>query len=115
LIDFAVTLVSVVEALPGSKAGNHIANPLIRSGTSPAPNDAEAQSAASRNDFVHKMKISLKELRETLVWLKIQNSGFDLAFDNGASKSDSLTVGCGQKCHASNKCYHASSNRRVGG
>ena len=48
LIDFAVTLVSVVEALPGSKAGNHIANPLIRSGTSPAPNDAEAQSAESR-------------------------------------------------------------------
>jgi len=40
---------------------------------------------------------------------------FDLAFDNGASQSDSLTVGCGRKRKASNKCYHASSNRRVGG
>ena len=71
LIDFAVTIVSAVEALPSSKAGNPIANQLIRSGTSPAPNYAEAQSAESRNDFIHKMKISLKELRETLVWLKI--------------------------------------------
>ena len=71
LIDFAVTIVSVVEALPNTKAGNHIANQLIRSGTSPAPNYGEAQSAESRNDFIHKMKISLKELRDTMVWLKI--------------------------------------------
>jgi four helix bundle protein len=71
LIDFAVIIVSVVEALPNSKAGNHIANQLIRSGTSPAPNYGEAQSAESRKDFIHKMKISLKELRETMVWLKI--------------------------------------------
>jgi hypothetical protein len=53
LIDFAVTIVSVVEALPDSKAGNHIANQLIRSGTSPAPNYGEAQSAESRKDFIH--------------------------------------------------------------
>ena len=46
---------------------------------------------------------------------RIQNSAFDLAFDNGSSKSNSLVVGCGRKRHASNKCYHASSNRRVGG
>lgn len=71
LIDFAVTIVGVVEPLPASKAGNHIASQLIRSGTSPAPNYGEAQSAESRKDFVHKMKISLKELRETLIWLKI--------------------------------------------
>ena len=71
LIDFAVIIVGVIEALPNSKAGNHIANQLIRSGTSPAPNYGEAQSAESRKDFIHKMKISLKELRETMVWLKI--------------------------------------------
>lgn len=71
LIDFAVTIVDVVESLPSSKAGNHIANQLIRSGTSPAPNYGEARSAKSRKDFIHKMKISLKELRETLIWLKI--------------------------------------------
>jgi four helix bundle protein len=71
LIDFAVTIVGVVEALPDPKAGNHFGSQLIRSGTSPAPNYGEAQSAESRKDFVHKMKISLKELRETMVWLKI--------------------------------------------
>ena len=71
LIDFAVSMIDVVEALPSTKAGNHIASQLIRSGTSPAPNYGEAQSAESRKDFVHKMKVSLKELRETLVWLKI--------------------------------------------
>jgi len=71
LIDFAVSIIGVVESLPESKAGNHIASQLIRSGTSPAPNYAEAQSAESRKDFIHKLKISLKELRETMVWLKI--------------------------------------------
>ena len=71
LIDFAVTVIDVVEALPNTKAGNHVGGQLIRSGTSPAPNYAEARSAESRKDFVHKMKISLKELRETMVWLKI--------------------------------------------
>ena len=71
LIDFAVTIIGVVESLPNSKAGNHIASQLIRSGTSPAPNYGEARSAEPRKDFVHKMKISLKELRETMIWLKI--------------------------------------------
>jgi four helix bundle protein len=64
-------IIGVVESLPESKAGKHIASQLIRSGTSPAPNYGEAQSAESRRDFIHKMKIALKELRETLVWLKI--------------------------------------------
>jgi hypothetical protein len=56
LIDFAVIILGVFEALPNSKAGNHIANQLIRSGTSPAPNYGEAQSAESRKDFNHKSK-----------------------------------------------------------
>ena len=71
LVNFAVGIIGVVEALPGTKAGNHIANQLIGSGTSPAPNYGEARSAESRKDFIHKMKISLKELRETMIWLKI--------------------------------------------
>ena len=71
LIDFSVSVINVVENLPKTKAANHIAGQLIRSGTSPAPNYGEAQSAESRKDFVHKMKIALKELRESLVWLKI--------------------------------------------
>jgi len=71
LIEFAVRILNVVESLPNSRAGNHIAGQLIRSGTSPAPNYGEAQSAESRKDLIHKMKVALKELRETLVWLLI--------------------------------------------
>ena len=71
LVDFAVRIISLVEALPHTKAGRHIGGQLIRSGTSPAPNYGEAQAAESKQDFIHKMKISLKELRETLIWLKI--------------------------------------------
>ena len=69
LIEFAVRVMNVVEALPNSRIGNHVAVQLLRSGTSPAPNYGEAQGAESRKDFVHKMKVSLKELRETHVWL----------------------------------------------
>ncbi|MHC4176992.1 MAG: four helix bundle protein [Planctomycetota bacterium] len=69
LIGFAVRVMNVVEALPNNRIGNHVAGQLLRSGTSPAPNHGEAQGAESRKDFVHKMKIALKELRETHVWL----------------------------------------------
>ena len=62
LINFAVRVLNVTESLPNTKAGNHIAGQLVRSGTSPAPNYGEAQSAELRRDFVHKMKICLKEL-----------------------------------------------------
>lgn len=71
LIDYAVRIVKLCEALPNSKTGKHICSQLIRSGTAPAPNHGEAQSAESRADFVHKLKIALKELRETDTWLKI--------------------------------------------
>ena len=71
LVNFAVRVINVVEALPDTEAGNHVARQLVRSGTSPAPNYGEARSAESRRDFVHKIEIALKELRETLIWLKI--------------------------------------------
>ena len=71
LIDFAIRIINIVEALPNTRAGNHIGGQLVRCGTAPAPNYGEAQSAESRNDFIHKIKIVLKELRETRVWLKI--------------------------------------------
>lgn len=71
LIGFAVSIIEVAEGLPNTKAGNHVAGQLIRAGTSPAPNYGEARSAESRKDFIHKIKISLKELRETMVWLRI--------------------------------------------
>ena len=71
LIDFAVRIIRITESMPKTKTGTHISNQLLRSGTSPASNYGEAQSAESRSDFIHKMKISLKELRETKVWLQI--------------------------------------------
>ena len=71
LIEFAVRIINVVESLPNTRTANHIAGQLLRSGASPAPNYGEAQSAESRKDFIHKMKIALNELRESLVWLKI--------------------------------------------
>jgi four helix bundle protein len=71
LVDFAVSVIGIVEDLPNTKAGNHVGNQLIRSGTSPAPNYGEARRAESTRDFVHKIKISLKELRETHIWLRI--------------------------------------------
>ncbi len=70
-LDFAARVCAVVESLPDSKTGRHISGQLIRSGTSPAPNYAEACAAESRNDFIHKLGIALKELRETRIWLKL--------------------------------------------
>ena len=71
LIEFAVLIIEIVNEIPSSKAGNHLSGQLVRSGTSGALNYGEAQSAESRRDFIHKMKVILKELRETLVCLKI--------------------------------------------
>lgn len=71
LIDFAVRIITIVNELPNNKAGSHLGSQLIRSETSPALNYGEAQSGKSRKDFIHKMKIALKELRESLVNLKI--------------------------------------------
>ena len=78
LIDFAILVDDVVEGLPNTRFGNYIAGQLVRSGCSPALNYGEAQSAESRNDFIHKMKLILKELRESLVSLKlIEKRGID--------------------------------------
>jgi len=71
LIAFTLLIIQIVELLPSDKIGNHLGGQLLRSGTSPALNYGEAQSAESKHDFIHKMKICLKELKETRVALKI--------------------------------------------
>ena len=71
LIDFAVRIGNVADALPEAPLGQHIADQILRSGTSPAPNYSEGCAAESRRDFAHKLSISLKELRETKTWLRI--------------------------------------------
>lgn len=76
LIDFAVEVGVLVEMLPATHLGDHTARQLIRSGTSPAANYAEACAAESRKDFVHKLQIALKEMRETSIWLQIIKRGY---------------------------------------
>ncbi len=71
LIDFAINIDDVVEKLPSNKLGKYISGQMIRSGTSPALNYGEAMAAESTKDFIHKMKIILKELRETYICFKI--------------------------------------------
>jgi four helix bundle protein len=71
LVNFSARIIDLVEALPKTRAGNYISGQLIRCGLSPALNYGEAQSAESRTDFIHKMKIIVKELKETRVCIKI--------------------------------------------
>ena len=71
LIEYAVRIIKLCEALPNSKTGKHVCSQILRSGSAPAPNHGEAQSAESPADFVHKLKVALKELRETETWLKV--------------------------------------------
>ncbi len=71
LIDFAVRIVTLSANLPRTSAGKHLASQILRSGTSPAPNYGEARNAESHADFVHKLRIVLKELNETSIWLRM--------------------------------------------
>ncbi|RJE70680.1 MULTISPECIES: four helix bundle protein [Reichenbachiella] len=71
LIEFSVSIIDVVDKMPSSKAGNHLAGQLVRSGTSVALNYGEAQAGESRRDFIHKLKVVLKELRESYINLQI--------------------------------------------
>jgi four helix bundle protein len=71
LIKYAARVGRLVDALPETRMGRHVAGQLMRCGTSPAPNYAEACAAESRADFVHKLAIVLKELREARVWLSL--------------------------------------------
>jgi four helix bundle protein len=71
LVNFTCRMIDVVEALPATRVGNYIAGQLIRSCHSPTFNYGEVQAAESRNDFIHKMRVVLKELKECRTALKI--------------------------------------------
>jgi four helix bundle protein len=71
LLAFAAVIIDVSERLPNTRAGNHIAGQLLRAGTSPYGNHGEAQAPESAEDFIHKMKICAKELRETRRWARL--------------------------------------------
>ena len=73
LIEFTIKIIDVVESLPDSKVCNYLGGQLLRSGSSPVLNYGEAQAAESKRDFIHKLKIILKELRETSICLTLLN------------------------------------------
>jgi len=71
LLDYAAEILRMVERLPATRTGTHVGGQLLRSGTSPLPNHGEAQAAESSSDFIHKMKVCLKELRESRRWTRL--------------------------------------------
>ena len=70
-LEFAVRIGNVVDALPDTRLGRHVAGQLIRCGTAPRPNYEEGCAAESPADFIHKLRIVLKELRESRYWLRL--------------------------------------------
>jgi four helix bundle protein len=71
LLEFSARIIRLVDALPNTRAANHLAGQILRSGTSPYGNHGEVEAAESRKDFVHKLKVCLKELKETRRWLRL--------------------------------------------
>jgi four helix bundle protein len=71
LLEFAARIIRVSESMKRSRAGNHITDQLLRSGTSPFGHHGEAEGAESRDDFIHKIKVCYKELRESRRWLRL--------------------------------------------
>jgi four helix bundle protein len=71
LLDDSAEIIRLTESLPNTRAGNHVAGQMLRSGTSPLANHGEAEAAESTADFIHKLRICLKELRETNRWIKL--------------------------------------------
>jgi four helix bundle protein len=71
LLEYAARIIRLVDALPSTKAGRHVADQLLRSATSPLGNHGELQGAESRKDFIHKLGLCLKEIEETWRWLRL--------------------------------------------
>lgn len=98
LVDFAVRIVKLTDALPRGIAGTHIARQLLRSGTAPAAHYGEARNAESTNDFIHKLRIASKELNETRIWLAVVTRS-DMV---PKTKMDALTRECDELCRILN-------------
>ncbi len=70
-LNFSADILMLVSKFPKNQAGRHIADQLFRSGTSVGAHLEEARAGESRADFIHKMQVALKELREVGYWLKL--------------------------------------------
>ena len=102
LIAYAVRVVHVCGALPRSPVSRHLIDQLVRSGTAPAALYAEARTAESRRDFIHKMRIALKEMNESRIWLTIIVQSELLA----ESRLTDLLSECDQMCRILNSSIH---------
>lgn len=107
LIDFAVMIIDLEEGLPSTKAANHLGGQLLRSGTSPALNYGEAQAAESKKDFIHKIKIVLKELRETHICIRIIER-------KGMHKDGGAVLKCKNECQELVRIFIASVGTATG-
>ena len=107
LVNFAVRIVRLSDKMPNTRSGNHIAGQVLRSGSAPAAHYAEARSAESAKDFQHKLKICLKELNESRVWLKIIIESQLLARE----RVESLYQECDELCRIINASIKTSRQR----
>ncbi len=87
LISFSTLIIEIVNKIPTDKVGGHLSGQLVRSGTSVSLNYGEAQSGESRKDFIHKIKIVLKELRETYICLELIKRSHLLEDEIGIDKA----------------------------
>ena len=71
LLEYAARVIRLVDSLFNTKAANHVGGQVLRSGTSPLASHGEAQAAESIEDFIHKLKLCLKELQESRRWLRL--------------------------------------------
>jgi four helix bundle protein len=94
LLSFTIRIIKLVGSLPNTVVGRHIGNQLLRSGTSPGSNYEESRGAESRADFIHKLGIVLKELKETRFWLRVIHSA-EILLPN---RIDPLIQECEELC-----------------
>ena len=71
MLEYAVRIIRATESMKRTAAGLHLADQLLRSGTSPYGNHGEDEGAESRDDFIHKLRVCFKELRESRRWLRL--------------------------------------------
>jgi four helix bundle protein len=108
LLDFAVEVIKITDALPNTVAGRHVAGQLIRTGTSCGSNYEEACGAESRSDFAHKMSIVLKELKESRFWLRLISRTEMLA----SNRTEPVLEECQQLCAIVAKSILTAKRRR---
>jgi four helix bundle protein len=108
LLDFAVEVIKIADALPNTAAGRHVAGQLVRAGTSCGSNYEEACGAESRSDFVHKMSIVLKELKESRFWLRLISRTKKLPSD----RTEPVLDECQQLCAIVAKSILTAKRRR---